>query len=386
MNYREHSTTSVHKQVECRGLWKIYGVKADEALAAIQARNLDKDAVRAEFGCIVGVADASFAIAKGEIFCIMGLSGSGKSTLVRHINRLIEPTAGQIIVDGQDVTALKERELRKLRAEKIGMVFQHISLWPHRTVLDNVAFGLEVRGLPREERYKAAQRALDMVHLGSWSARYPDELSGGMQQRVGLARALAADPDILLMDEPFSALDPLIRRQLQDQFLELSRVVRKTTLFITHDLDEAIRLGDRIAIMNEGVIVQIGTPEEIVTNPRDDYVAEFVKGISRLQLVYAHTVMEPYEAYAAQFGVNLATAPRVPHDADLNHLIDSIVDSSQPLVVTDGDNPVGVVTTRALLRALQGRRGDKHETNVMGYDRLSYRGSIDAAKRAIGSE
>lgn len=342
-------------QVKCKNLWKIYGARADEALRAIKERGVGKDEAREQFNCVIGVQDVSFEVSEGEIFCIMGLSGSGKSTLVRHVNRLIEPTAGEVIVNGQSIGNLDEKALRRLRSETIGMVFQHMALWPHRTIRDNVAFGLEIRGVDKAQRYRTADQALEMVQLSGWEGHYPDELSGGMQQRVGLARALAADPEILLMDEPFSALDPLIRRQLQEQFLELSEVMKKTTLFITHDLDEAIRLGNRIAIMNQGKIVQIGTPEEIVTNPKDEYVADFVKGISRLQLVYAHTVMQPIEAYTATHGNDLNDAPRVPANADLNQLIDVVVDTEQPLVVVDDERPVGVVTTRAILRAIQGR-------------------------------
>ena len=342
-------------QVECQGVWKIYGKRATESLAIIKQRGLTKDDAHQELDCVIGVRDASFTVNQGEIFCIMGLSGSGKSTLVRHINRLIEPTAGEVRVNGELISSLNERAMRRLRAETIGMVFQHMALWPHRTIRDNVAFGLEIRGVNESERHHAAAKALEAVQLADWGTHYPDELSGGMQQRVGLARALAADPDILLMDEPFSALDPLIRRQLQDQFLELASVMKKTTLFITHDLDEAIRLGHRIAIMNEGIIIQIGTPEEIVTNPKDAYVAEFVKGISRLQLVYAHSVMQPIDVYQSSNKEELTDSPQVTLDANLNHLIDAAIDTEKPLVVVEHGRPVGVITKRAILRAIQGK-------------------------------
>ena len=231
-------------QIECRDLWKIYGRRADEAMQGVLSENLSKEEVRDRFDCVLGVRDASFSVKKGEIFCIMGLSGSGKSTLVRHINRLIDPTAGEIHVAGKRVDTMGEADLLKLRAETIGMVFQHMALWPHRTLGDNVGFGLEVRGVETEKRREASIKALEAMELGGWIDHYPDQLSGGMQQRVGLARALAADPEILLMDEPFSALDPLIRRQLQDQFLALSAQMDKTTLFITHDLDEAFEMAD----------------------------------------------------------------------------------------------------------------------------------------------
>jgi glycine betaine/proline transport system ATP-binding protein len=282
--------------IRCEAIWKIFGDQSRQAMEAVRARGLSKTAIREEFDCVVGVQNASFTVGRGEIFCIMGLSGSGKSTLIRHINRLIEPTSGAVYIEGENVNAMGAEALRRLRAEKIGMVFQSMALMPHRTVRDNVAFSLEVRGKPEAERAKVAAKAIDMVDLTGWDTKYPDELSGGMQQRVGLARALAADPTILLMDEPFSALDPLIRRQLQGTFMELSAELHKTTVFITHDLDEAIRIGDRIAIMKDGVLVQIGTPEEIVTRPADDYVADFVAGISKLDLVTAARIMQPLAA------------------------------------------------------------------------------------------
>ncbi len=335
-------------QIECRDLWKIYGNRSDEAMKAVLAEGLSKEDVRDRFGCVLGVRDASFSVRKGEIFCIMGLSGSGKSTLVRHVNRLIEPTSGQIHVAGQRVDTMGEEELRQLRAETIGMVFQHMALWPHRTLGENVGFGLEVRGIDLPTRREAAVKALEAMDLGGWIDHYPDQLSGGMQQRVGLARALAADPEILLMDEPFSALDPLIRRQLQDQFLNLSAHMHKTTLFITHDLDEAIRMGDHIAIMNDGEIVQIGTPEEIVTSPKDDYVAEFVKGISRVALVRAETIMEPLNGRET-------TEKTVRVDAELGEIIDLFMEDQSPVTVVSPDHAsVGQITIKDALTALRG--------------------------------
>jgi glycine betaine/proline transport system ATP-binding protein len=271
--------------IELKNVWKVFGPRAREAMDAINGERLGKAQVLERFGCVVGVADVSFAVAPGETFCVMGLSGSGKSTLVRLINRLIEPTAGQILVGRDDLGALDEAALRAIRGSRIAMVFQDKALMPHRTVRDNVALGLEIRNVPRLKRWEIAERMLELVNLSGWEDRYPAELSGGMQQRVGLARALAADPAILLMDEPFSALDPLIRRQLQEFFLDLAARLRKTTVFVTHDLDEAIRLGTRIAIMNDGRIVQIGTPERIVMHPADDYVADFVRGISKLRIM-----------------------------------------------------------------------------------------------------
>ena len=336
--------------VKLSNVWKIFGERADEAMAAVKAEGLTKPQVLERFGCVVGVQDVSFEVPRGEVFCIMGLSGSGKSTLVRHVNRLIEPTAGKIEVLGRDVGAMSNRELRQVRAQHLGMVFQHMALMPHRSVRDNVAYPLEIRGIPKSKRWAVSDHVLELVDLVGYEDRLPKELSGGMQQRVGIARALAADPEILLMDEPFSALDPLIRMQLQDQFKALVAQLRKTTLFITHDLDEAIRIGHRIAIMKDGVIVQIGTPEEIVMNPVDDYVREFVQGISKLKLVKAHSIMEPISAYSG----DLNGAPRADEGADLDQLIDLAVGTDLPIIITDRGAEVGIVTKPVLLRGIQG--------------------------------
>ena len=338
--------------IKLDGIWKIFGERANEAMAVIQKDNLSKAEVLQEFECVVGVADCSFTIPRGEIFCVMGLSGSGKSTMVRHLNRLIEPTAGQLSILGKDLLSLGAEELREMRAVHIGMVFQHMALLPHRTVRDNVAFPLQVRGDPKSHRWEVSQRCLNLVNLDGYEDRFPRELSGGMQQRVGLARALASDPEVLLMDEPFSALDPLIRRQLQDQFMALSAELHKTTVFITHDLDEAIRIGQRIAIMKDGRIVQIGTPEDIVTKPADDYVKDFVEGISRLKLVFAHSIMEDLGSYN---GPGLDGAQRVPHGTDLDHLIDIATETDQPIVVQNDDGAdVGFIDKTTLLKGIQG--------------------------------
>lgn len=341
--------------IRCEGVWKIFGKRAREALDAVKTKGLSKEEVHEKYDCVVGVRDASFSVKRGEIFCIMGLSGSGKSTLIRHINRLIEPTDGAIYIEGQNINGVSQKELRALRAEKIGMVFQNMALMPHRTVLENVAFSQEVRGHDAKERTRTALRAIQAVELNGWETKYPDELSGGMQQRVGLARAIAADPSILLMDEPFSALDPLIRRQLQDKFMSLSAEMKKTTLFITHDLDEAIRIGDRIAIMKDGVLVQIGTPEDIVTNPADDYVADFVAGISKLELVSASKIMEPMDRYAQDNGpVDMSAWPEAHPDQSLNQLVDLSIATQHPIVVKIDGKPLGVVTKNALLRGIKG--------------------------------
>ena len=340
--------------IRLQGVWKIFGMRVEEAMQAITQEGLTKAQALEQFGCVVGIADCSFEVPRGEIFCVMGLSGSGKSTMVRHINRLIEPTSGRIEVLGRDVLALGEGELRKLRAAQIGMVFQHMALFPHRTVRDNVAFPLQVQGQPKATRWEVSQRCLSLVNLDGYEDRFPSELSGGMQQRVGLARALASDPEILLMDEPFSALDPLIRRRLQEQFMTLSAELNKTTVFITHDLDEAIRIGSRIAIMNDGRIVQVGTPEEIVTNPIDDYVRDFVEGISTLKLVFAHTIMERIGEYRPRTGEDLSRAPRAAHDVDLSELIDLSTTTDQPIVITHGGTDVGVVSKATLLKGIKG--------------------------------
>lgn len=350
--------------VEARDLWKVFGPDPEAAIEAVRS-GMSRPEVDRRFGCIVAVAGVDFQIARGEVFCVMGLSGSGKSTLVRHINRLVEPTRGALFVEGVDVNALDEARLRRLRSEKIGMVFQNMGLFPHWSVVDNVAFGLEVKGLPKRERRERARAWLERVELSGWASRYPHELSGGMKQRVGLARALCTDPDVLLMDEPFSALDPLIRRQLQDEFIDLSARYDKTTLFITHDLDEAVRLGDRIAIMREGRFVQVGTPEEIVTKPADDYVASFVKGISRLKLIRAHSVMQPLGPFEKENpDVDISGLRFVSANADLEELI-GLAAQLEPVVVVDGDGrSVGIITVFDLLKGIGGAKGaNETETN-----------------------
>ena len=356
MNTQSQPTERGDPVVEIRNVWKIFGNRANEALAAIEKENLSKAEVLERFEAVVGVRDVTFNVYESEIFCIMGLSGSGKSTLVRHINRLIEPTAGQIIINGTDVGKLNAKDLRLLRADRIGMVFQNMALLPHRTVRDNIAFALELRNVDAFTRMQLADSVIETVSLQGYGDRMPSQLSGGMQQRVGLARALAADPEILLMDEPFSALDPLIRRGLQDEFLELSSEMGKTTLFITHDLDEAIRMGSRIAIMKDGEIVQIGTPEDIVTNPADDYVADFVQGISRLKLVFAHTVMMDASQYEQKGGSldGIDEWPEASPEADLDALVSLAVDCDSPIAIREDSNLVGVVTKDVLLRGIQG--------------------------------
>ncbi|WP_226576732.1 quaternary amine ABC transporter ATP-binding protein [Halobacillus litoralis] len=277
--------------IQVENLSKIFGKNAKKATKYLDDGLLKEDILK-KTGNTVGVNRASFDVEEGEIFVIMGLSGSGKSTLVRLINRLIEPTEGSVYIDGQDLAKMDKKDLRDVRREKLSMVFQRFGLFPHRTVLENAEFGLEVQGIDKSERQKKAQNSLELVGLGGYIHQYPGQLSGGMQQRVGLARALANDPEVLLMDEAFSALDPLIRKEMQDELLELQETMKKTILFITHDLDEALRIGDRIALMKDGRIVQVGTPEEILVNPANEYVEKFVEDVDRSKVLTAEHIMK----------------------------------------------------------------------------------------------
>ncbi|GGS00800.1 glycine/betaine ABC transporter ATP-binding protein [Streptomyces rubiginosohelvolus] len=322
-----------------------------------------RDELRAE-GTTAAVIDASFTVEPGQIFVVMGLSGSGKSTLLRMLNGLLDPTAGRVLFDGQDLTALSPRELRSVRSTKISMVFQHFALFPHRSVLENAAYGLEVQGVPREEREVRAAEALRLTGLEGWEKSWPDELSGGMQQRVGLARALATDADLLLMDESFSALDPLIRRDMQDQLLELQKRLKKTIVFITHDLNEAMRLGDRIAVMRDGKIVQLGSAEDILVTPANDYVASFTQDVDRSRVLTAgaimaepHTVMGGKAADGTELRTPqdvLAAAPAtVAEDTPIIDLFTPCSQSQDPVAVTDAKGKlVGVVPSSRLLAVL----------------------------------
>ncbi|MER5885793.1 glycine betaine/L-proline ABC transporter ATP-binding protein [Streptomyces sp. NPDC001941] len=277
-------------RLQAEHLYKVFGRRPEEAVRRLEG-GAGRDELRAD-GTTAAVIDASFTVEPGQIFVVMGLSGSGKSTLLRMLNGLLEPTAGRVLFDGRDLTALSPADLRTVRSTKISMVFQHFALFPHRSVLENAAYGLEVQGVARKERERRAAESLELCGLGGWEKSWPDELSGGMQQRVGLARALATDADILLMDESFSALDPLIRRDMQDQLLELQKRLKKTIVFITHDLNEAMRLGDRIAVMRDGRIVQLGSAEDILVRPANDYVASFIQDVDRARVLTAAAVME----------------------------------------------------------------------------------------------
>ncbi|MDO7977615.1 quaternary amine ABC transporter ATP-binding protein [Oceanotoga teriensis] len=278
-------------KLEVKNLYKVFGPNPKKVFPLIK-KGLTKSEILKKTGNTIGVNDVSFNVKEKEIFVVMGLSGSGKSTLIRCLNRLIEPTSGDILIDGQDIVKTNKEELRNIRRKKLAMVFQKFALFPHRTISSNVEYGLEVQGVDKEERKEKAYEALEMVGLKGYEEQKPNELSGGMQQRVGLARALATNPDILLMDEAFSALDPLIRKDMQDQLLELQERLHKTIIFITHDLDEALKLGDRIAIMKDGRVVQIGSAEEILTNPANGYVKDFVQDVDRSKVIKAEAIMQ----------------------------------------------------------------------------------------------
>jgi glycine betaine/proline transport system ATP-binding protein len=331
--------------IRAEGIWKIFGRNADKVIGTDDA-HLPRGELREKTGCVAAVRDVSFEVHPGEVFVVMGLSGSGKSTLVRTLIRLIEPTAGRVEVDGRDVTAAGKEELLQLRRHTSSMVFQHFGLLAHRTVLDNVAFGLEVQGMPKAQRHERAREVLGLVGLGDAASQFPDELSGGMQQRVGLARAFAVDPKVMLYDEPFSALDPLIRRDMQDEVIRLQHETGKTMVFITHDLPEALRLGDRIAIMRDGRIVQLGTPEELVGSPADDYVANFIRDIPRSHVLTLRWIMR--DAADGEDGT------RVPVTTTVRDVVPMLAGSDRPILATDGDRVVGAVDREAVLRAIAG--------------------------------
>ena len=346
------SKETVGCEIKIENVWKVFGNTDKDALDAIQNKNISKQEALEKYNSVIGVSNVSFDVNPGEIFCVMGLSGSGKSTLVRHINRLLEPTSGKILIDGQDVMKLEKEKLQDFRNKKIGMVFQNFALMPHRSVIDNIAMPLEIRGVNKNRRYDQANKILNIVELQGWGNKYAHELSGGMQQRVGLARALAADPEVLLMDEPFSALDPLIRRQLQFEFIKLSKQMKKTTVFITHDLDEAVKVGHRIAIMRDGKVIQVGTPEQIVTKPADEYVEDFVKGISRLKVVEAKSIMTPIDQFKKENGKLPDQTIKMKENDILSKLIEQSVTNNASLIITDkNDNDVGVITQQELLKS-----------------------------------
>lgn len=397
-------------KVKVEHLTKIFGKKQQQALAMIQ-ENRDKNEIVEQTGATVGVYDASFEVNEGEIFVIMGLSGSGKSTMIRLLNRLIDPTSGEIYIDGENIAQMDKEALREVRRHKINMVFQNFGLFPHRTILENTEYGLEVRGVPKAERQAKAEQALDNSGLLTFKDQYPNQLSGGMQQRVGLARALANDPEILLMDEAFSALDPLIRREMQDELLDLQSNVQKTIIFITHDLNEALRIGDRIALMKDGQIMQIGTGEEILTHPANQYVRDFVEDVDRSKVLTAQNIMVPalttnIEVDGPSVALNrmrkeevsmlLAVdrkrklkgsmtadkalearknnltlkevidknVRRIPKDMLVTDIFNLIFDSPAPLAVVEGDRLVGVVIRGSVLEALADTEAEEVKAHV----------------------
>jgi len=336
-------------KIVCNNIWKVFGPNPERTLRDMD-RTLSRGQVQEQTGHVIGVKDVSFSVDEGETFVVMGLSGSGKSTLVRCLSRLIDPTEGQVFVDGKDITTASHSELENLRRYKMSMVFQHFGLFPHRKVIDNVAYGLEVRGEGRQQRYKKAMDTIELVGLDGWADNYPRELSGGMQQRVGLARAMAVEPEILLFDEPFSALDPLIRREMQDELLGLQARLKKTMVFITHDFLEAIKMGDKIMIMRDGAISQMGTPEEIVANPADKYVADFTEDVPRYKVLSAGKVMRKVEKKPLH-----ENDQSVSLSAKIDGLIDAVTDTDKPLSVVDEQGMVcGEIDRSIVMKSMKG--------------------------------
>ena len=331
--------------IRASGIWKVFGPNPERLVGSEEA-DLPRAELRAKSGNVVAVKDVALEVWPGEVFVVMGLSGSGKSTLVRTLIRLIEPTAGEIEIAGRNVTSADRAELRELRRRSVSMVFQHFGLLAHRRVIDNVAFGLEVQGVGKRERHARAQEVLGLVGLEDVANQFPDQLSGGMQQRVGVARAFAANPDVMLYDEPFSALDPLIRRDMQDEVMRLQREIGKTTMFITHDLPEALRLGDRIAIMRDGAIVQLGTPEELVGAPADDYVENFTRDIPRSHVLTLRWIMrEP--------GPDDATdGPKLDVRTTMRKALPALAGSEKPVCCMEDDRMIGIVDREAVLHAI----------------------------------
>src|SRR6478736_1988636 len=331
--------------VQVEGLWKIFGPQAAKIMQSEDAE-LSRADLKTKTGCVVGVKDVSFDVAPGEVFVVMGLSGSGKSTLVRLLTRLIEPTSGAVALNGMDGTSASPGQLRDVRRNQVSMVFQHFGLLPHRQVIDNVAYGLEVRGVGKKERRAKAGEIIDLVGLTGYEKSYPDQLSGGMQQRVGLARALAGDPEMLLFDEPFSALDPLIRRDMQNEVIRLHRELGKTMVFITHDLAEALKLGDRILIMRDGAIVQIGSPDEVVARPADDYVKDFVSEVPKSHVLTLKWVMRDPRPGESLEG------PALPVTTIVRQAARAAIASEHPIRVVDGDKLLGVVDEEDIMRVV----------------------------------
>ena len=340
------------QKITCTNIWKLFGPDEKRIMKDLD-KSLSIKEVHKKTGHVVAVKDVSFSIQKGETFVVMGLSGSGKSTLVRCISRLIEPTSGQVMMDNVDVTKMSGRELLNLRRNKMSMVFQHFGLFPHRTVVENIGYGLEVRGTRKDERLNKSMEVLKMVGLEGWHNNYPRELSGGMQQRVGLARALAVDPEILIFDEPFSALDPLIRREMQDELLNIQQKVQKTMVFITHDFLEAIKMGDHIAIMKDGEVSQVGTPEEIVANPKDQYVKDFCEDVPKYKVLSAGKVMRK-DCCDNTKEMFKNGADKILDNLKIETLIDKLVDSdkSYPVVCNETGELLGEIDRAIVMRSM----------------------------------
>ena len=339
-------------KIICKDIWKVFGPNEKNVLSNLD-KSLSRSEVQEKTGHVVAVKDVSFSVQKGETFVVMGLSGSGKSTLVRCLSRLIEPTAGQVSIDGQDVTKMSNKDLTELRRNRMSMVFQHFGLFPHRRVIENIGYGLEIRGVKKKDRLAKSMETLNLVGLDGWDQHYPRELSGGMQQRVGLARALTVDPEILIFDEPFSALDPLIRREMQDELLSIQKMVQKTMVFITHDFSEAIKMGDHIAIMKDGEISQVGTPEEIVANPIDQYVKDFTEDVPKYKVLSAGkcartNCSEETKTLFAQGNDCIAS------DTKIDNLINQIADSDQTYPVIDSRSGalIGEIDRSIILKSM----------------------------------
>ena len=339
-----HESTSA---ISVRNLWQVFGPNPEKIVDSPDAA-LPRAELRAKTGNTAAVRDVSFDVAPGEVFVVMGLSGSGKSTLVRCLTRLIEPTAGSVVMNGEDILKANEARLRELRRTKFSMVFQNFGLLPHRKVIDNIAFSLEVNGVNKDVRHARAREVIDLVGLQGFEQAYPEQLSGGMQQRVGLARALAVDPEVMFLDEPFSALDPLIRRDMQSEIIRLHQELGKTMVFITHDLDEALKVGDRIAIMRDGAVVQMGTAEELIANPADDYVADFTRDVPKSHVLTLKTI-----ARNAKENEKISTAS-LDGDTIIRDATQAILATEGAITVTHGGRNIGVVTAEDILRVIGG--------------------------------
>ena len=333
--------------ISVNNLWKVFGTNAEKVIGTPLA-DLSRSELRAQTGNTIAVRDVSFDVAPGEVFVVMGLSGSGKSTLVRCMTRLIEPTSGSLTFEGEDILKVDNARLRELRKTRFSMVFQHFGLLPHRKVIDNIAYSLEINGVNKAERHARANEVIDLVGLQGYANAYPEQLSGGMQQRVGLARALAVDPQVLFLDEPFSALDPLIRRDMQQEVIRLHHELGKTMVFITHDLSEAVKVGDRIAIMRDGAIVQIGTPEDLVAHPADDYVANFVRDIAKSHVLTLRYIARPPREGEATDG------PELDADMIIRDACSLIIADERPIRVSEKGKTLGVVSSDDVLRIIAG--------------------------------